>query len=280
MEEYFKILGLHPTATKAEIKKAFRKLVLKYHPDVNSNPDAQQRFVQIQTAYEYLYNEKEILKPLVQKETAAEKRKKEEKERLKKARERFSEQKRQEQAANERYYTSLTTGKNWRIFKIGTILCTMLAVLLIIEFALPKHYQSDQILRFSKQTYGGMAKQSVMLFTLENHGNIWVENKGLLQIFEDQECIVEKTWLLHQPIAVVHSYRNEPLRHGVDFSVYALFPISAALLLTPLFTMWYKRRNAKFTILYCACYYALFPLVLLFLISENHWFHLLTLGYY
>lgn len=48
------ILGLRQGASQADIKQAYRKLVRKYHPDVNSSPDAHHRFLQIQHAYERL----------------------------------------------------------------------------------------------------------------------------------------------------------------------------------------------------------------------------------
>jgi hypothetical protein len=52
--EAHKILGLKTSATKKEIKKAFRKLALKYHPDHNPAKNAESRFQDITTAYHYL----------------------------------------------------------------------------------------------------------------------------------------------------------------------------------------------------------------------------------
>lgn len=40
MKDYYKILGLSPTATKKEIKKAFRQLARKYHPDLHPGDKA------------------------------------------------------------------------------------------------------------------------------------------------------------------------------------------------------------------------------------------------
>jgi DnaJ-class molecular chaperone len=58
MNRYFKILGLAPSASESEIKKAYRKKVRLYHPDVSKLPDAEDRFVEITEAYEYLLNRK------------------------------------------------------------------------------------------------------------------------------------------------------------------------------------------------------------------------------
>lgn len=53
--DYYQILGLPKTATDEDIKKAYRKLARKYHPDVNpANPDANKKFQQVNEANEVL----------------------------------------------------------------------------------------------------------------------------------------------------------------------------------------------------------------------------------
>ena len=52
--DFYKILGLTKEATHAEIKRAYRKLARKFHPDVNHDPEATERFKEITAAYEVL----------------------------------------------------------------------------------------------------------------------------------------------------------------------------------------------------------------------------------
>ena len=53
-KDYYRILGLTPGASERQIKSAFRKLALKYHPDLNNAPGAREKFHEITSAYEYL----------------------------------------------------------------------------------------------------------------------------------------------------------------------------------------------------------------------------------
>lgn len=52
--KYYKILGVTRTSTQAEIKRAFRKLAFKYHPDRNDELGAEEKFKEINEAYEIL----------------------------------------------------------------------------------------------------------------------------------------------------------------------------------------------------------------------------------
>jgi molecular chaperone DnaJ len=56
-KDYYEILGVDKNASKTDIKKAYRKLALKYHPDKNPNKDAEEKFKDISEAYAVLYDD-------------------------------------------------------------------------------------------------------------------------------------------------------------------------------------------------------------------------------
>ena len=58
MMDYYKELGLNRTATSNDIRTAYKRLALIWHPDRNKSKDAEERFKKIKQAYDVLIDEK------------------------------------------------------------------------------------------------------------------------------------------------------------------------------------------------------------------------------
>ncbi|UYV13250.1 MAG: DnaJ domain-containing protein [Phycisphaera sp.] len=52
--DYYEVLGVKRSASQEEIRAAYRKLAREFHPDVNKSPDAQEKFAEVQSAYDVL----------------------------------------------------------------------------------------------------------------------------------------------------------------------------------------------------------------------------------
>lgn len=59
MDELYTVLGVAETASRDEIKEAYRRLAFQYHPDRNKDPGAEERFKQIGEAYAVLSDSEE-----------------------------------------------------------------------------------------------------------------------------------------------------------------------------------------------------------------------------
>jgi hypothetical protein len=158
MDKYFKILGLNSSASKGEIKKAYRKLAFQYHPDKNSDPKAQEYFVLITLAYDSLMNPNQTVSKTT---TTARKTENSVEERMKRAKARQAYQNARKAKQEERFFKKLTIGSYWRTLNILMILGCIAASVTLLDIFLPYHQRTVEIKQIQFIPYRGIANEDL-----------------------------------------------------------------------------------------------------------------------
>ncbi len=274
----YKLFGLNPGANEEEIRKRYRELVKKYHPDVNKNPNTGKKFIEIQEAYELLMqapeHQQEVetpSEPSFQTEYA---------EYQSYAREKYQARKQKEAEELEKLYVRLQSGPIFILHRIIAITSIVVMVALILDLILPNIRVSSVMSSYSTDVYQSMNGNLVSLaktkdgesFFLHAFSNTFFDVNPFIQI--------EKTAILHQPVSVL-SYGNNvlqviPIHFSFYWAQFVLFPF----LLIPNIFLLYRKKDAFFIMGSYFTRYVSGILLLYFLVSQDRWYHLLTLGFY
>jgi hypothetical protein len=274
----YKVFGLNPGASEEEIRKRYRELVKKFHPDVNKHPRAEEKFIEIQVAYEQLMDGNEEpteiespAEPSFQTEYADYRAH---------ARQQFEARKKKEAEELEKLYVRLQTGPVHLLHRCIALVSLIVAVALILDLILPNQRVAAVITSYSTEVYQSMNGNLVSL-AKTNQGESFFLNAFSNRFFDINPFIeIKKTVIFHQSVSVL-SYSNEflqeiPIHFSFYWAQFVLFPF----FIIPVIFLIYRKKDAYFIMGSYFSRYASGLLLLYFLISQDRWYHLLTLGFY
>lgn len=288
-KKYFDILGIDPTDDASTIKKAYRKLALKYHPDKNDDPNSAHRFLEISDAYDYLINKQKTAHIKgkqydfndFSRGTLRKKSPNDQTERMREAKLRYEYMKQKEEADNQEYYNKIAHGRGFQRFKLVLIGCTVLSVLFFADYwILPSRFVRDVATHGNRiLAYGGFAENRVVPIATRDNQKFWVKssNYGILQ--RNQELMLEKTFFFRD-IRYIWVYEDEKWhRISTDFSVVGTFPLAPLFLLIPLITFFVRGKTLTYSVLYNFSFYFFGVILIVLSINNDRWFRLITLGF-
>ena len=251
-KNYYKTLGVSSNASKSQIKRAYRKLAMKYHPDKNNSPEAQIIFIEINEAYSFLTDEnnQKLKKPIV-KNTSTRKSKTSQEElnkRMEWARRYVEYKKIKEEKINEiTFYKIQKSSLRWIIPTINS-LSVFFAFLILLDFKiLPTSSINVNLIT----RYVDMDSKKLVLKFQDDDSNkfqfgISFEDIKQINIASIKNYTCQKSKLFRQKTHMVLNFDNNDVIIFNHYCVYKIFYFYFILLLLPLITIFSKGPNTVY----------------------------------
>lgn len=283
-KECFDILGLPSTANASEIRRRYKKLALQFHPDVNPDPKAHDKFLLLVKATEILldpnYKETTIHHTQRPSRNARNETPEERKQRMQAAQERYKEQKKRKHLADYTYFLSLTTGRRWFAYRLIMVVGLILACIMTLEYFLPSHYETDELIGYAKLTNNGIRFNQITPIKLSNRGVYYAESNPYAWLYTYPEVIIETSWFLHTPKKMLTTDDFKRYPTSFDFHLESLKFILIPLFLLSVVPYLQRKNSLAFVFLYHLTFWGNGMIILYLLLTENRLQHLLTLGFF
>ena len=251
-KNYHKTLGISSSASKSEIKRAYRRLAMKYHPDKNSSEQAQKLFIEINEAYAFLSNEKISVLNTQQKNYNDSSKKNFSKEELEKrirwAKQYAKYKKIKEEKINEiSYHKIQNSSLGWIASLISSISIT-LAIIIFLDFKIlpPLSFKVDLL-----TNYIDMGSQKLALKLRDNKQNeftfgVSFDDIKRVNIASINEYSCQKSRLLRQNTNMILKINDQEVSIFNHYCVYKVFYFYLVILLLPLITLISKGPNSVY----------------------------------
>jgi hypothetical protein len=249
VKNYYKTLGLSTSATKAEIKIAYRKLAKKYHPDKNKSQHASQLFIEVNEAYAYLSNETSTFQTKNIVKTPPRKRSKYSEDEIKKrmdwARKYAKYKKVKEERVMELEYYKIHNSSRKKIINLINWVSISFAFLILVDFKiLPT--SSIHVDLITKYVDVGSDKLVFKFKDVDDNNfnfGVSLEDVRFLNNAKIKDYSTEKSILFRQNTHMLLNIDNEIISIENNFCVYKVFYFYFTILLLPLITIFSKGPN-------------------------------------
>ena len=287
LKKYFRALGIPPTDNQDVIKKAYRQMALKYHPDRNDSPEAHQKFIEVIEAYEVLSGQRKAKiistppKRKTKEEIIAEK--------VKAAKERWEKQQADEHFKDAVYYKKVAFGWKWTLFKIASFYTLLFTILLCIDTFSISEYKTirPEGVFYNPINHSIFVEKERERFGITNH-DFWHPPYSPIR--------GNYSWLFHdlRSVSIIVDPYDEwqDLKHSAKMkkyatfetyelesftssdSIYSVFPFVHIVLLAPILLVVFKRPTLRFNIWRLVSIWIIFPFFVFLTFSNDRIFHL------
>ena len=249
VKNYHKTLGLSSSATKAEIKAAYRKLAKKYHPDKNKSKKASQLFIEVNEAYAYLSNESSSFQTKnIVKANQRKRSKYSEDELIKRmewARKYAQYKKVKEERVMELEYYKIHNSSRKKIINLINWVSISFAFLILMDFKIlpTKPFYVELITNYMDTGSGKFVLKFKDKDNNELNFGVSIDDIKYINAAKINMNSTQKSMVLRQNINMLLNVDNEIVTIENHYCVYKIFYFYFTILLLPLITIFSKGPN-------------------------------------
>ena len=248
MNKYYKILGLPNQSDKKLVKRAYRRLAMKYHPDKNDDRKANEKFILINEAYAKIMDESAHQNTWNTYRNEKAKAKEEElKKRMQWAKKYAQYKKDQEERIAEITYTKIQHSALGWIYPLISWVCIGFAFLLFLDFMVMNTKDLD--VDFDRSYVDMATEKDVLLFkdreSEEYIGEfaVHIDDVKRLEFSKKVKYKCQLTPIFNELVTLTFYHQDENIKIFNHYSVYRAAYIFLFFLLTPVITLISKGPN-------------------------------------
>ena len=248
MNKYFKILGLPNQSDKKLVKRAYRRLAMKYHPDKNDDRKANEKFILINEAYAKIMDESAHQNTWNTYRNEKAKAKEEElKKRMQWAKKYAQYKKDQEERIAEITYNKIQHSALGWIYPLISWVCIGFAFLLFLDFMVMNTKDLD--VDFDRSYVDMATEKDVLLFkdreSEEYIGEfaVHIDDVKRLEFSKKVKYRCQLTPIFNELVTLTFYHQDENIKIFNHYSVYRAAYIFLFFLLTPVITLISKGPN-------------------------------------
>ena len=255
LDHYYARLGLAPNASAAEVKKAYRNLAKRFHPDKNPSREAHERFLKITEAYEIICGSRALPRSKPNKQEAKKNTepknhstKTPEQEQVEKAI-RFKIYK--ERLAKIEYlkqlkrYMPIRSGFQLKLFNAIVVASILALTIVTLDFYLPSRLSKHRVDYWHLEGYSIFYDTNVYNLNFDDIRSASIVGNGVLHLSENDVFFIEKSRIMKEPRAIYMPSKLDFWKLDFSQSMFAFLPYVYMLLLIPM-GAWLVRKNIWF----------------------------------
>ena len=248
MNKYYKILGLPNQSDKKLVKRAYRRLAMKYHPDKNDDRKANEKFILINEAYAKIMDESAYQNTWNTYQNKKAKAKEEElKKRMQWAKKYAQYKKDQEERIAEITYNKIQHSALGWIYPLISWVCIGFAFLLFLDFMVMNTKDLD--VDFDRSYVDMATEKDVLLFKDKESEEyisefaVHIDDVKRLEFSKKVKYKCQLTPIFNELVTLTFYHQDENIKIFNHYSVYRAAYIFLFFLLTPVITLISKGPN-------------------------------------